>query len=161
MDDVAIARGLHLLGVVVWIGGVSMVTTVILPAVRRFKNPQEQVAFFEAVESRFAWQARFTTLLTGLSGFYMIYALGLWERYTCVAYFWMHMMTAVWFIFTVVLFVLEPLFLHRWFLRRATADPDGTFRLVQTLHRVLLTVSIVTLFASLLGAHGVEFFGGT
>ena len=158
MDDVTIARGLHVLGVVIWIGGVSMVTTVILPAVRRFKNPQERVAFFEAVENRFAWQARLTTLLTGLSGFYMMYALGLWERYSSKAYFWVHMMTAVWLIFTIVLFILEPLFLGKWFHRRATVDPEGTFRIVQTLHWVLLTVSLITVFASLLGAHGVEYF---
>ena len=35
MDDVVIARALHVLGVVVWIGGVSMVTTIALPAIRR------------------------------------------------------------------------------------------------------------------------------
>lgn len=157
MDDITLARGLHILGVVVWIGGVSMVTSVILPAVRRFKNPEERVAFFEAVENRFAWQARFTTLLTGLSGFYMMYTLDLWERYTSSTYFWVHMMTAVWVIFTLVLFVLEPLFLHKWFHRRATADPEGTFRIVQTLHWVLLTVSLVTVFVSLLGAHGTQF----
>lgn len=35
MDDVVTARALHVLGVVIWIGGVSMVTTVALPAIRR------------------------------------------------------------------------------------------------------------------------------
>lgn len=33
MDDVVIARALHVLAVVIWIGGVSMATTVVLPAV--------------------------------------------------------------------------------------------------------------------------------
>jgi len=35
MDGVVLARALHVLAVVIWIGGVAMVTTVILPAVRR------------------------------------------------------------------------------------------------------------------------------
>ena len=35
VTDVVIARALHVLAVVIWIGGVSMVTTVALPAVRR------------------------------------------------------------------------------------------------------------------------------
>jgi uncharacterized membrane protein len=35
MDDVLIARALHVLAVVIWIGGVAMVTTVVLPAVRQ------------------------------------------------------------------------------------------------------------------------------
>jgi len=35
MDGIAIARALHVLAVVVWIGGLAMATTVVLPAVRR------------------------------------------------------------------------------------------------------------------------------
>ena len=57
MDDAALARAVHVAGVVLWIGGVGFVTTVLLPAVRRMKRPEERVAFFEAVERKFAWQA--------------------------------------------------------------------------------------------------------
>jgi hypothetical protein len=35
LDDVIAARALHVLAVVIWIGGVSMATTVALPSVRR------------------------------------------------------------------------------------------------------------------------------
>jgi uncharacterized membrane protein len=35
MTDVIIARALHVLGVVIWIGGVWMVTAVVLPGLRR------------------------------------------------------------------------------------------------------------------------------
>jgi hypothetical protein len=66
----------------------------------------------------------------------------------------MHAMLAVWAIFTIVLFIAEPLFLHRWFHEHATRDPEGTFRLVQRMHVVLLTVSLITVGASVLGAHG-------
>ena len=34
MNDVVIARVVHVLAVVIWIGGVAMVTTIILPIVR-------------------------------------------------------------------------------------------------------------------------------
>ena len=61
MDDVTIALAIHVLAVVLWIGGVAMVTTVLLPAVRRFKSAEERIAFFETIERRFAWQARGTT----------------------------------------------------------------------------------------------------
>jgi hypothetical protein len=63
-------------------------------------------------------------------------------------------MVAVWAIFTIVLFVAEPLVLHRWFHARATRDPEGTFRLVLRLHRVLLGVSLLTVAGAVLGAHG-------
>ena len=68
MDPAIAARALHVLGVVLWIGGVAFVTTVLLPAVRRLKAPEERVEFFETLERRFAWQARGTTLLVGATG---------------------------------------------------------------------------------------------
>jgi uncharacterized membrane protein len=62
MDDLTVARAIHVAGVVFWIGGVAFVTTVLLPGVRRMKDPQDRVSFFEQVEGKFAWQARVTTL---------------------------------------------------------------------------------------------------
>lgn len=39
VDDLIIARALHILGVVLWIGGVAMETTVLLPAMRHEAEP--------------------------------------------------------------------------------------------------------------------------
>ncbi len=157
METYILARALHVLGVVLWIGGVAMVTTVLLPATRRLKSPEERVQFFERVEQRFAWQARATTLLTGLSGFYMLYLLDAWSRYSSFAYWWVHAMTVVWAIFTLVLFVLEPLFLHKLFLRKAKDNPEKTFKIIQTMHWILLTISLIAVFGAVLGSHGWVF----
>ena len=158
MNEFVLARVLHVLGVVLWIGGVAMVTTVLLPSVRRMKTPEERVVFFEAVERRFAWQARGTTLLTGLTGIYMVHAMQAWGWYFEPSRWYLHAMTVVWLLFTVMLFVLEPLFLHRWFLRSAERDPTGTFRLIDRMHRVLLTISLVTVAAVVSAAHGWLWF---
>ena len=71
MDDLTLARALHVLSVVHWIGGVAFVTMVLLPAVRKLASPRERVALFEKIERRFAVQARISTLIAGLSGFWM------------------------------------------------------------------------------------------
>lgn len=154
IDVLALARALHVIGVVLWIGGVAMVTTVLLPATRRLKNAGEQVAFFERIEQGFARQARFTTLLTGLTGFHMLATMHAWGRYQLAQYWWVHAMTAIWAIFTVMLFILEPLVLHRWFLRKAAQNPGKTFRLIQRMHWLLLTLSLVTVFGAVSGVHG-------
>lgn len=153
MDDAAVARAIHVVGVVLWIGGVAFVTTVLLPAVRRMKTPQERVAFFEAIEGRFAWQARATTLLVGLSGLYLTQTWDLWHRFADPSFWWMQAMVLVWLVFTIVLFVAEPLFLHRWFINRATQKPDSTFRLIQRMHWLLLLVSLVTVAGAIIGSH--------
>ncbi|MFA5670552.1 MAG: hypothetical protein WC967_15030 [Balneolaceae bacterium] len=38
MDNYILARVIHIIGVIVWIGGVAMVTTVIIPTVRNLKS---------------------------------------------------------------------------------------------------------------------------
>lgn len=158
MDDVTIARAIHVLAIVFWIGGVAMVTTVLLPSVRRLKSAEDRVAFFEAVERRFARQARASTLVAGASGFYMISRLDLWTSFLSLGYWWLSAMVLIWFVFTAMLFVAEPLFLDRWFEKRATIAPESTFALIQRLHWILLILSLVTIFGAVAGSHGLSFF---
>ncbi|MEW5944159.1 MAG: hypothetical protein AB1710_09970 [Pseudomonadota bacterium] len=154
INALALARALHVVGVVLWIGGVAMVTTILLPAVRRMKSGEERIVFFEEIERRFAWQARATTLLTGLTGFHMLASLHAWERYGMAQYWWIHAMTLVWVIFTVMLFILEPLVLHKLFLKKAAENPERTFAVIQRMHWILLGLSLLTVFGAVAGAHG-------
>ena len=158
MDDVTIARALHVLSVVLWIGGVAFVTTVLLPAVRRLRAPNERLALFDPIERRFAWQARISTVLAGLTGLYMLSRLDLWDRFQYGTYWWMHAMVVVWLLFTLMLFVAEPLILHRWLLARAKVDPEATFRLVEWSHRILLILSLITVAGTVAGSHGLLLF---
>lgn len=157
MTDVAIARALHVLAVVHWIGGVFMVTTVILPAVARLTDPARRVALLEEIEGRFSLQAKLSVTLAGASGFYMTHRFDAWSRFLDPGHWWMHAMVLVWAVYTLVLFVAEPLFLHAWFRRRAARDPAVTFALIQRFHWLLLTASLVTTGAAVLGAHGALF----
>jgi hypothetical protein len=158
MDDVTVARATHIVFVVLWIGGVGFVTTVLLPAIRNLKAADEQTAFFHAIEQRFAWQARVSTVLVGLTGLYLLARLDLWDRFLYGAYWWMHAMIAVWLLFTVMLFVAEPLFLDRWLFARAEVEPERTYRLVEWLHRILLIASLITVFGAVAGSHGLLLF---
>jgi uncharacterized membrane protein len=154
MGDYLVARVLHVLGVVLWIGGVAFVTLALLPAVKRLREPAERVALFESVESGFARQARASTLLTGLSGFYLVHRLGAWDRFAHAQFWWMHAMVLLWVVFTLMLFVLEPLWLHGWFRARAGRDPEGTLALIARLHWVLLALSLATVAGAVAGSHG-------
>jgi hypothetical protein len=68
-------------------------------------------------------------------------------------------MVLVWAIFTVMLFVLEPLFLHRWIADRGTRDPSGTLRRISALHWALLALSLATVAGAVAASHGVLFSG--
>ncbi|MEQ8492908.1 MAG: hypothetical protein RLW42_01685 [Gammaproteobacteria bacterium] len=110
--DLVIARAIHVLAVVHWIGGVSLVTLAILPGLRDLDPASERLALFERIEGRFGSQAKVSVTLAGLSGFWLTWRLDLWARFAEPGYWWMHAMVAVWLLFTVVLFIAEPLFLH-------------------------------------------------
>jgi uncharacterized membrane protein len=158
MDDVILARVLHVLGVVLWIGGVAMVTTVLLPSTKRIKTPAERIVFFESIERGFAMQARITTLVTGLSGFYLVYKLNLWQRFMHVEYWWMHAMVFVWVLFTLMLFVVEPLSLHHRFMGHGSRDPITMFSRASRMHWVLLILSLATIAGAVAGSHGYLLF---
>jgi len=149
-----LARALHVVAVVFWIGGVAFVSTVLLPAVRRLREPGEQMVLFEQIESGFARQARWATLVAGVSGFWLVHKLDAWARFADPGYWWMHAMVLLWVIFSLMLFVLEPLWLHRWFRTRAERNPEGTFDLIIVLHRVLLAFGVLTLMGAAAGSHG-------
>ena len=158
MDDLALARALHVLGVVIWIGGVGMVTMVVLPAVRRGGLGPNRLQAFEAIERRFSWNARVAILIVGLTGLYMIDRADLWERFRSAEFWWMHAMVAIWLVFAALLFVAEPLIPRRRFECWAIAQPDAAFGLLQRLHWVLLVLSLVTIFGAVAGSHGWSIF---
>jgi len=140
-----------------WIGGVYFVTMVLIPKLRNENDLHIRLEQFEAVESRFALQAKFITVVAGLSGFYMVHYLNGWERYLHIEYWWLHLMSFVWFVFTVVLFILEPLVLHSWFHEQAKNNSDQTFVLLHNFHKVILTISLVAIFGAVAGSHGFQF----
>ena len=154
IDWPTLVRTVHVLAIVHWIGGLLFTTFVILPSLLEMEASR-RLPLFDALERRFAAQARASTLLAGLSGFYLLYYFGHWERIAEPRFWWIDAMIALWAIFTVMLFVAEPLFLHAWFDARARRDPDGAFRVALRGHRVLSVLAVVTVLGAAGGAHGL------
>jgi uncharacterized membrane protein len=158
MNDVIIARALHVLGVVIWIGGVSFVTTVVLPAIRGGQLGEDRLKNFHAVEHRFVWQARSAILLVGFTGFYMCWRLDLWDRFRDATFWWMHAMLCVWLLFTLILFVLEPFVLHRHFPSWVRKQPSAALAWLHRAHWLLLALSVATVLGAVAGSQGWSIF---
>ncbi|WP_196890419.1 hypothetical protein [Aureivirga marina] len=158
MHDLTLARIIHIVAVVVWIGGVYMVTTVIIPAIKRMKIKENKIDTFEKIEGRFSNHAKVATLLTAITGFYMIYKLNAWDRFESIRFWWMHAMVIIWLIFTLILFFLEPFLLHKIFKKFAQENPEKTFNIMHRAHWVLLILSIITIIGAIAGSHGWYFF---
>lgn len=157
MDGAVIARAIHVASVVLWIGGVAMATTVVLPLVRNKEQPiEKRFALFESIERRFVWQARVATILVALSGFYMVEHHDLWSRFTLPEFWWMHAMVGIWLLFTLILFVAEPLIVHRWVRGQVLSGNERVLAVLHWLHWILLCLSFVVVLAAVAGSHGMS-----
>jgi putative copper export protein len=138
---------IHVLSVVIWIGGVAFVTIIMFPMIQRAQSSLEQVLMFQGVEHRFSRIAKVMVILTGLSGLFLIKEKGLSSGVLIMIF--------VWTIYASLLFFLEkPLF------KRLFAKPSGEqlktgqifFRL-QIFHWFVLTLSFLAIAAGIWTAH--------
>lgn len=153
IDDFTLARVVHVVSIVGWIGGVWFVTFVVMPAIARSEAPADRLHAFHKIEQGFSIQAKVWVLLAGASGFWMTWRGDMWWRFAEPAYWWMSAMFFLWFVFFLMLFVAEPLFLHRRMDNSKT--PERDFYLMVQVHRVLSVIALVTTMGAMAGAHGL------
>jgi len=154
IDDITIARALHVLAVVHWIGGVSFVTLIVLPLARCCGAAG--IDLFERIEHGFSRQVRVSIPLAGASGFWMTWRMDLWDRFSEPAFWWMTAIVAVWMLFMTVVFVIEPL-LGPPLMQAARLRPQACLTRALRLHILLLLASAVTVLGASAGAHGFFF----
>jgi uncharacterized membrane protein len=153
IDDVELARAVHVLCVAHWIGGVAFVTLVALPLARAQVDGTKGWALFEAIENRFAAQVRWSIPLAGVSGMWMTWRLGLWAAFVDPTFWWMDAMVLVWGVFMTAVFVIEPL-AHGRIAAEAARDPEALLRRLSRAHVGLLAAAAATIAGAVAGAHG-------
>jgi uncharacterized membrane protein len=152
IDDIELARALHVLFIVHWIGGVAFVTLIALPLARASQDGRGW-ALFEAVERRFSRQVRWSIPLAGLTGLWMAWRLDLWADFADLRFWWLDAMVLLWLVFMAAVFVVEPI-AHARIAAQAARDPKAVLKRVQRAHLVLLAAAIVTILGAVAGAHG-------
>ncbi len=149
-----ILLALHVVSIVFWIGGVGFVTLVLLPALS-FLPEETRFAFFAECERRFGAQARVLILIAGASGGALIARLHLAGALRHGHAWGIEAMIALWVVFAVLLFVLEPLVLHKAMRRLAQTDARRVQVLLTRGHRVLLTLATLTILGGVLWVNGL------
>jgi uncharacterized membrane protein len=156
IDDFVVARALHVLAIVHWIGGVGFVTLVVLPYALSRSSAKEGLAFFEAVERRFSSQVRVSIPVAGAAGLWLTYRMDVWERFRDVHFWWMGAMLGLWLVFMTLVFIVEPLIKDR-FDELAARDPSAALHRLSRLHGILLAIAALTILGAVAGAHGLVF----
>jgi len=140
------ALTIHIVSVVVWIGGVSFVTLVTFPMILRMDKSLEMVLMFQGVEHRFGSIAKVMVILAGLSGLFLIYEKGI---STAV---WI--MIVVWAFYASLLFGLEKMIFKKLFGKpEQQTDMKKVFNLLQVFHWVVLGLSFLAIAAGVYAGH--------
>lgn len=153
---------IHLLGVVLWIGGLAFITINVFSALQKTRDPLEKVLQFQRIEHRFAPQAKVYNLVVGVSGFAMMFGMGWHTLLFTPAGIPLAFMLFVWVFWAVMLFGLEPIVIKRMLDRMAKSseemDIDGIFKKMNQLHWVLLLISLAAVVAGAVLVHGPRLF---
>jgi uncharacterized membrane protein len=137
---------IHVLSIVVWIGGVAFVTMVTFPMILRVDKSLEQVLMFQGVEHRFSKTAKVMVILAGLSGLYLIYEKGL--------SFGVYVMIFVWAFYASLLFGLEGLIFKKLFGKPSDEmDTKKVFNILQVFHWFVLALSFLAIAAGIYAGH--------
>ncbi len=153
MSITMLLLAVHVLSVVLWIGGVAFVTTVALPMLTSWPSAS-RFAVFREIERRFATQARVLVVAAGLSGAALLFRLRLIGLLSRPQGAWLDGMIGLWTLFALLLFLAEPLFLHRRMTEMAQRDPARVHMLLLRGHRVLLVLAVIVIMGGVWGASG-------
>jgi uncharacterized membrane protein len=153
LNDIELARALHVLFVTHWIGGVAFITLVALPLARASRDPREGWALFEGIEKRFSAQVKWSIPLVGATGLWMAWRLNLWAQFADPTFWWLDAMVLVWALFMALVFIVEPVAGER-IATEAARDPAAVLRRVARAHIALLAAAAVTILGAVAGANG-------
>lgn len=140
----------HILSIVLWIGGVAFVTTITLPMLASWPAAH-RFAVFSEMERRFGAQARILVVAAGLSGGALLVRLRLTGLLGRPQGAWLDGMIGFWTLFALLLFVAEPLFLHRKMSELAQRDPNRVHALLLRGHRLLLALAVIVIISGVWG----------
>lgn len=145
--EYVIALTIHVISVVVWIGGVSFVTLVTFPMILRMDKSLEMVMVFQGTEHRFGKIAKVMVVLAGLSGLYLISEKGISGPGVWIMIF-------VWAFYASLLFGLEKLIFKKLFNKPGEqADMKKIFNLLQSFHWVVLGLSLLAIAGGIWESH--------
>jgi len=145
---------IHVICVIVWIGGVTFVTTVIFPMMYRTEGSLEKALLFQGVEHRFAAIVRWLIVIVGATGLYILYAkfgfgILLQARGTGIL-----IMIVVWTLYASILLSERKIF-SRLFANPEKVDINKTLKMLNAMHWFLIIISFSAVAAGVWFGHGM------
>lgn len=146
----------HVIGVVLWIGGVAFVTMVVFPMIMRLENSLEKVLFFQGVEHGFAKIAKISVVVVGVTGVLLLQITGKWNIMFKASGIGPTLMTVVW-VFYVLVLMFEGRLFKAIFRGEAQQDTAKVFYRLSVFHWLILGISLLAIGVGVWTGHGGRF----
>jgi uncharacterized membrane protein len=144
---------IHVICVILWIGGVAFVTTVIFPMMYRTEGSLEKALLFQGVEHRFARMVKWLIALVGITGFWLLSARYGFAVLSTGHGFGIVLMIAAWTIYTIMLLSEKKVF-GRIFADPSKIDMDKALKMINAMHWALLVISFSAVAGGIWFGHG-------
>jgi uncharacterized membrane protein len=153
---IPILIAIHVIAVVLWIGGVSFVTVVVFPMIMRMDNSLEKVLFFQGTEHRFAKIAKTCVVVVGLTGGYLLHLTGEWKGLFTMVGIGPTIMLLVWSFYVLVLLFERNIF-KAMFKGEAQHDTQKVFVRLTVFHWVVMGLSMIAIGIGVYAGHSGGF----
>ena len=144
---------IHVLGVVVWIGGVAFVTIIVFPILLKMEGSLEKMLLFQGIEHRFAKIAKISVAVVGITGAWMLQITGKWRTLFSAGGIGPTLMLIVWIFYLLVLLFEARLF-KVLFRGEAQQDTSRVFFRLSAFHWVVLGLSLLAIAVGVWAGHG-------
>jgi len=146
---------IHVFSIIVWIGGVTFVTTVVFPMMYRTEGSLEKALLFQGVEHRFAFIVKWILAIAFMTGFWL---LSLRQGVNVLVEpkgLGIVIMIFAWALYTTVL-LSERKVLARIFADPSKIDMNKALKMINAMHWVLLAASYSAVGAGIWFGHSVK-----
>lgn len=152
---VPLLTALHVVTIVLWIGGVAFVTIIIFPMLLRMEDSLEKVLLFQRVENKFARQARSYAWMAGITGGILLYLTGQYSILFTLNGLGVTIMLLVWLIYTFIL-TFEKRIFKVLFSQPEKLDTSKVFRRLNLFHWFIMGLSLLAVFVGVYSGHMVR-----
>lgn len=100
---------IHTCGVLLWIAAIIVITMELLRTFRKGESGKSKS--LRRLEVKM--MVLITTTFAGSTGLFFLYEWNLWKSLSELDFWWVHSMIMAWILFSIVFFLLDPLFLKK------------------------------------------------
>lgn len=138
---------LHVLSVVIWVGGVAFVTTIVFPVLARMEDSMAKVSFFIGFEKRFQLLAKILVIIVGATGFILFFHRGGFVSLGSKETMLLGYKFFIWLFYFVLLFGAEKRLISA--LVSPQTPVEKAFKRLSIFHWVVLILSLLAIVAGI------------